>query len=122
MAFSRMKVARSGLVNGLELKLKGEGERTRLWCSEPDRLPPGKLSGLGNLKFHLLRVDCAWLESAMIPTGSWPCPGLRRSIANNPLERAPRDEGLGFRAGAMSTSARPHDKTAQLRGPARPDR
>ena len=47
MAFSRMKVARSGLVNGLQLKLKGEGERTRLWCSEPDRLPPGKLSGLG---------------------------------------------------------------------------
>ena len=56
VAFSRMKVARSGLVNGLQLKLKGEGERTRLWCSKPDRLPPGKLSGFGNLKYHLLRV------------------------------------------------------------------
>ena len=59
-----MKVARSGLVNGLELKLKGEGERTRLWCSEPDRLPPDKLSGLGNLKFHPLRTGGRRLESA----------------------------------------------------------
>jgi hypothetical protein len=117
-----MKVARSGLMNGLKLKLMGEGEIKRLWCSEPDRAPPGKLRGRGNLKSHLLRVACAWLESAMIPTGSWPCPGLRRSIANNPLEQARRDEGLGLRAGAMSTSARPHDKTAQLRGPAGPDR
>ena len=117
-----MRRARSGLVNGLQLKLKGEGERTRLWCSEPDRLPIDKLSGLGNLKFHPLRVAGGWLVSALIPTGSWPCPGLRRSIANSPLEQARGDEGLGFKAGAMSTSARPHDKTAQLRGPAGPDR
>jgi hypothetical protein len=33
VAFSHMKVARSGLVNGLKLKLMGEGERARLWCS-----------------------------------------------------------------------------------------
>ena len=31
--FSHMKVARSGLMNGLKLKLMGGGEITRLWCS-----------------------------------------------------------------------------------------
>ena len=66
MGLRHMKVARSGLMNGLKLKLMGEGEIKRLWCSEPDRAPPGKLTGRGNLKSHLLRVACAWLESAMI--------------------------------------------------------
>ena len=70
VAFSRMKVARSGLVNGLQLKLKGEGERTRLWCSEPDRLPPDKLSGLGNLKFYPLQTIACRFKSALIPIGS----------------------------------------------------
>ena len=110
MGLSHMEVARSGLTNGLKLKLilMGEGEIKRLWCSEPDLAPPGKLSGLGKLKSHPLRTVACKFKSAMIPTGFWPCPDLQKSAANNSLEQAWRDKGLGLRAGALSTSAQPH--------------
>ena len=68
MGLSHVKVARSGLMNGVKLKLMGEGEIIRLWCSEPDLAPPGKLSGFGNLKFYPLQTGSPSSMSAMIAT------------------------------------------------------
>jgi hypothetical protein len=106
VGLSHVKVARSGLMNGLKLKLMGEGEIIRLWCSEPDLAPPGKLSGFGNLKFYPLQTGSPSSMSAMIATGSWPCPGLRRGTAHHTYEAAPADEVQGWGATPESAGAR----------------
>jgi hypothetical protein len=93
-------------MNGLKLKLMGEGEIIRLWCSEPDLAPPGKLSGFGNLKFYPLQTGSPSSMSAMIATGSWPCPGLRRGTAHHTYEAAPADEVQGWGATPESAGAR----------------
>ena len=51
-----MRRARSGPVNGVMQKLYAHERAMRSEASGSDRSPPGKLSGLGNLKFYPLQV------------------------------------------------------------------
>jgi len=100
VAFSRMKVARSGLVNGLQLKLKGEGERTRLWCSKPDRLPPGKLSSFGNLKFYPLQVAGRVVQERLDSYRFLTLPRPAEEHCKQPIRASTARRRAGFEGGS----------------------
>ena len=99
VAFSHMKVARSGLVNGLKLKLMGEGEITRLWCSESDGAPPGKLSGLGNLKFYPLQVAGGVVQERLDSYRFLTLPRPAEEHCKQPIRASAARQRAGFEGG-----------------------
>ena len=95
-----MKVARSDLMNGVKLQLMGEGEITRLWCSESDGAPPGKLSGRGNLKCHPLQVAGRVVQERHDCTRLLTLPRPAEEHCKQPIRASTARRRAGFEGGS----------------------